>query len=89
MNIATKQVDKIAIGEDLFHEVVEEHIPVLIKKQSALLTSFFESMRDYITEHTKSSDWFYINNQDILYNNAVVALFPDFNNFDLIILLPN
>lgn len=83
MNIATKQVDKIAIGEDLFHEVVEEHIPVLIKKQSALLTSFFESMRDYITEHTKSSDWFYISNQDILYNNAVVALFPDFNNFDL------
>ena len=36
MNIATKQVDKIAISEELFHEVVEEHIPVLIKKQSAL-----------------------------------------------------
>lgn len=83
MNIATKQVDKIAIGEDLFHEVVEEHIPILIKKQSALLTSFFENMRNYILEHTRQSDWFYISNQDILYNNAVVALFPDFNNFDL------
>lgn len=83
MNIATKQVDKIAIGEELFHEVVEEHIPILIKKQSALLTSFFENMRNYILEHTRQSDWFYISNQDILYNNAVVALFPDFNNFDL------
>lgn len=83
MNIATKQVDKIAIGEELFHEVIEEHIPVLIKKQSALLTSFFDSMHKYITEHTSTSDWFYISNQDVLYNNAVAALFPDFNNFDL------
>lgn len=83
MNIATKQVDKIAIGEELYHEVVEEHIPVLIKKQSALLRSFFEDMRTYITEHTKLSDWFYMNNQDILYNNAIAALFPDFNHFDL------
>ena len=46
MNIATKQVDKIIIGEELFHEVVEEHIPALIKKQSALLASFFENMRN-------------------------------------------
>lgn len=83
MNIATKQVDKIAIGEDLFHEVVEEHIPTLIKKQSALLTSFFEKMHVYITEHSKKSDWFYIRNQNILYNNAVVSLFPDFNTFEL------
>ena len=45
MNIATKQVDKIIIGEELFHEVVEEHIPALIKKQSALLASFFENMQ--------------------------------------------
>ena len=45
MNIATKQVDKIAISEELFHEVVEEHIPVLIKKQSVLLTSFLENIR--------------------------------------------
>lgn len=83
MNISTKQVDRIAIGEDLFHEVIEEHVPILIKKQSALLTTFFENMRNYITEHTKDSDWFYISNRDVLYNNAVVALFPDFNNFDL------
>lgn len=83
MNIATKQVDKIAISEELFHEVVEEHIPVLIKKQSALLASFLENMRSYITSHTKESDWFYISNQDILYNNAVAALFPNFNHFEL------
>lgn len=83
MNIATKQVDKLAISEELFHEVVEEHIPVLIKKQSALLTSFLENMRSYIVRHTQTSDWFYISNQDILYNNAVAALFPNLNNFDL------
>ena len=65
MNIATKQVDKLAISEELFHEVVEEHIPVLIKKQSALLTSFLENMRSYIVRHTQTSDWFYISNQDI------------------------
>lgn len=83
MDIATKQVDKIIIGEELFHEVVEEHIPALIKKQSALLKSFFENMRSYILEHTKNSDWFYIGNQDLLYNNAVAALFPNLNTFDL------
>ncbi len=83
MDIATKQVDQIIIGEDLFHEVVEEHIPALIKKQSALLKSFFENMRSYILEHTKKSDWFYISNQKLLYNNAIAALFPDLNTFEL------
>ena len=83
MNIATKQVDKIIIGEELFHEVVEEHIPALIKKQSALLASFFENMRHYILKHTESSDWFYIGNQNLLYNNAIAALFPNLNSFDL------
>ncbi len=82
MNISTKQVDKIAIGEELFHEVVEEHIPILTKKQSALLTAFFENMRKYITEHLKKSDWFYISNQDVLYNNSCVALFPNLNDFE-------
>lgn len=83
MKIATKQVDKIAIGEDLFHEVVEEHIPRLIQKQTAQLTDFFSRICSYITDHTNQSDWFYISNKDVLYNNAVVALFPDFNNFEL------
>ncbi len=83
MDIATKQVDQIIIGEELFHEVVEEHIPALIKKQSALLKSFFENMRSYILEHTKKSDWFYISNQKLLYNNAIAALFPDLNTFEL------
>lgn len=83
MNIATKQVDEIAIEEDLFHEVIEEHIPRLIQKQTAQLTEFFNRMRSYITEHTADSDWFYISNRDVLYNNAVAALFPDFNNFEL------
>lgn len=83
MNITTKQVDKIAIGEDLFDEVVEEHIPTLIKKQTTLLTSFFDSILSYIQEHTKQSNWFYMGNRDLLYNNTVVALFPDFNHFEL------
>lgn len=83
MNISTKQVDKIAIGEDLFHEVIEEHVPILIKKQSALLNSFFDSMRTFISEHIEKSDWFYISNKDVLYNNAVVALFPQLNNFEI------
>ncbi len=83
MNIATKQVDKIAIDEDLFQEVVEEHIPTLIKKQSALLNTFFDRMQDFITSHTQNSDWFYMENKDILYNNAVAALFPNFKNFPL------
>lgn len=83
MDIATKQVDKIIIGEELFHEVVEEHIPALIKKQSAILKSFFENMRNFILEHTQNSDWFYISNQNLLYNNAIVALFPNLNTFDL------
>lgn len=83
MNITTKQVDKIAIGEDLFDEVVEEHIPTLIQKQTRLLTSFFDSTLSYIQEHTRQSSWFHMDNCDLLYNNAVVALFPNFNNFDL------
>ena len=83
MNVSTRPVDKIAIGEELFHEVVDEHIPSLIKKQSAILISFFEKMRNYIKEHTKQSDWFYIKNKDILYNNAIVSLFPNFNHFEL------
>ncbi len=83
MNISTKQVTKIAIGEELFHEVVDEHIPVLIKKQSAVLIDFFDQMKKYITKHTESSDWFYMSNQNILYNNALVALFPNFNDFEV------
>lgn len=80
MNLTTKQVDKIAIGEDLFDEVVEEHIPTLIKKQTDLLMSFFDSTLSYIRNH---SNWFHMINCDLLYNNAVAALFPNLNNFEL------
>lgn len=83
MNITTKQVDKIAIGEDLFTEVVEEHIPTLIKKQTALLTSFFDGVLEYIRKHDRQSGWFYMGNRHLLYNNAVAALFPDLGKFDL------
>ena len=34
MILSTKQVDNIAISENLFHDVVEEHIPNLIHKQT-------------------------------------------------------
>ena len=83
MNITTKQVDKIAIGEELFTEVVEEHIPTLIKKQTALLTSFFDGVLAYIREHDRQSGWYYMGNRHLLYNNAIAALFPDLNQFDL------
>lgn len=83
MNITTKQVDQIAIGEDLFHEVVEEHIPTLIQKQTRMLTSFFDRMISFIEEHTRNSDWFPMENCNILYNNNIMALIPDLNQFEL------
>lgn len=83
MEITTKQADKIAIGEELFHEVVEEHIPALIDKQTTRLHAFFEHVLSYINEHLKKSDWFYMEKEDVLYNNSVVGLFPNLNTFEL------
>lgn len=82
-SMTTKQVYKISIGEGLFHEIIEEHMPVLVHKQAAQLNDFFDKMIQYIESHTSSSDWFYMSNKDVLYHNAVVALFPDFNSYDL------
>lgn len=83
MNEATRQVSQIAIEEELFDEVIEEHIPALIQKQSALLNAFFDKMLQYILDHTKTTDWFYIDNMGILYNYTLAALFPDLMTFDL------
>lgn len=81
--ITTKQVNRIAIDEDLFHEVVEGQIPTMIKKQTTMLKTFFDRMISYIEEHTKRTDWFYMENCDLLYHNTLVALFPNFQNFEL------
>jgi len=83
MKITTKQVDQIAIGEEVFHEIAEGHIPTLIQKQASLLDAFFDDMRSYIREHTRESDWFYMENQDVLYNYEIAALFPNFSHFEL------
>lgn len=83
MNISTKQVNRIAINDELFHEVIEEHIPVLVKKQTKLLSDFFKETAEYIKEHLKHSDWFFMENKDVFYNNTVVGLFPNFNHFTI------
>ncbi len=46
MKIATKQVDMIAISEDLFHDVVERQIPDLVEKQKDNITDFFHQVMD-------------------------------------------
>ena len=81
--ITTKQVNRIAIDEDLFHEVVEGQIPTMIKKQTTMLKTFFDRLISYIEEHAKRTDWFYMENCDLLYHNTLVALFPNFQNFEL------
>ena len=83
MNIATKQVDTIAISEDLFHEVIESHIPELVQKQKESIMTLFDHMTEYIKSHTKKTEWFYMENCDLLYHNGVVGLFPNLKNFEI------
>ena len=81
--MTTKQVNKIAIGENLFYDVIEEHIPFIIEKKAEAINNFFREMLSYIEEKTKKSDWFFMNDGELMYNNALVALFPNFNEFDI------
>ena len=83
MNIATKQTDTIEISEELFHEVIETHVPELVQRQKEHIMKLFDRMTDYIKEHTKKSNWFYMENCDLLYHNGVVGLFPNLRHFDL------
>lgn len=83
MILSTKQVDNIAISENLFHDVVEEHIPNLIRKQTEMLNTFFDNLTSFIEDYLKKTDWFYIENKNVLYNNSIVALFPDLSTFPI------
>lgn len=83
MKIATKQVNTIAISEDLFHEVVEGQIPNLVEKQKDNIADFFHQVMNYIKEHTKKTEWFYMENCDLLYHNGVVGLFPNPRHFKI------
>lgn len=83
MILSTKQVDNIAISENLFHDVVEEHIPNLIHKQTEMLNTFFDNLTSFIEDYLKKTDWFYIENKNVLYNNSIVALFPDLSTFPI------
>ena len=67
MILSTKQVDNIAISENLFHDVVEEHIPNLIRKQTEMLNTFFDNLTSFIENYLKRTDWFYIENKNVLY----------------------
>lgn len=53
MILSTKQVDNIAISENLFHDVVEEHIPNLIHKQTEMLNTFFDNLTSFIEDYLK------------------------------------
>ena len=59
--MTTKQVNKIAIGENLFYDVIEEHIPFIIEKKAEAINNFFREMLSYIEEKAKKSDWFFMN----------------------------
>ena len=83
MILSTKQVDNIAISENLFHDVVEEHIPNLIRKQTEMLNTFFDNLTSFIENYLKRTDWFYIENKNVLYNNSIVALIPDLSTFPI------
>lgn len=81
--MTTKQVNKIVIGENLFHEVIEEHMPVLVQKKAETVNKFLVDIIDFIKMHCKKSDWFFMNEKSLMYNNSVVGLFPDFNSFEI------
>lgn len=77
----TRQIELIGISQQEFEQEFSRIITETVIKQIGVMKSALADIRGFTEELLDREQWIYMQNRKVYYNNAIKAVFPDFEQF--------